>query len=305
MARLTILSYFRAIIDYMKNSPMAHFIKLLRLRQWHKNLLLFMPIISSGNPLSKEIMTNLAFPFLAFCLVSSTVYVMNDIKDIDIDSKNAFNNTRPLASGAIDKSSAMKILLVLATLDMIIFTSLKLNVLLCLLIYLGINILYSFKLKNIPVVEIFCVASGFLLRSIAGGFSSEITLTSWFLLVLSSGAIFLIAGKRFSEKINHKGNVLRDVNAFYSINFLYALLAISAAVCINSFASWSLSFNNNVELVRFSSITFSFCILRYLWCLDLVKGAFGIKPESSLFKDPWLVSFAVVTILLAIGKPTW
>ena len=281
------------------------YLRLLRLKHWHKNFLLFTPLIASGNAPNADGSLKLALSFVAFCLASSTVYVINDIKDVEVDSKNDFNNTRPLASGAINKKTAMRIILILALLDIFVFTFLELNVVFCLLLYIVINILYSFKLKTIPIVEIFCVASGFLLRSIAGGFSSEVRLTSWFLLVLTSGAIFLIAGKRISEKIHLEGRPQREVSQFYSVHFLYALLAISGATCINSFASWSLSFNSNMELVRFSSITFSFCILRYLWCLDLTKGAFGMKPESSIFKDPWLVSIAVTTVLLAIGKPTW
>ena len=288
----------------MKTNMVSHFVKLLRLRQWHKNFLLFAPLIASGNTLSKDNTLKLGLSFIAFCVASSTVYVINDIKDIDVDSKSDFNKTRPLASGAISRNTAIRVMANLVLLDFILFTFLELKVVLCLVFYLVINVLYSFRLKNVPVVEIFCVASGFLLRSIAGSFASDIALTSWFLLVLSSGAIFLIAGKRLGEKIHQGGKPQREVTAFYSIYFLYALLAMSGATCINSFASWSLSFDSDVELVRFSSITFSFCILRYLWCLDLVKGAFGLKPESSLFKDPWLVSFATVTILLAIGKPT-
>jgi|688.fasta_scaffold281617_2 decaprenyl-phosphate phosphoribosyltransferase len=289
----------------MTTDRLSHYIKLLRLKHWHKNFLLFTPLIASGNALNIDGSLKLGLSFVAFCLASSTVYVINDIKDIDVDSKNDLNNSRPLASGAINKNAAMRVIVILAILDIFVFTFLEMNVVFCLLLYIIINILYSFKLKKVPVVELFCVASGFLLRSIAGGFSSNVRLTSWFLLVLSSGAIFLIAGKRISEKIYQDDRPQREVSQFYSVHFLYALLAISGAACINSFAFWSLSFNSNMELIRFSSITFSFCILRYLWCLDLAKGAFGMKPESSIFKDPWLVSIAAVTILLAIGKPTW
>ena len=277
------------------------YIHLLRLRQWHKNLLVVAPLIASGNMLDQHLIPKLGFTFFGFCILSSTIYVMNDLKDIELDKKSSANAHRPLPSGAISVNEAILVLILLILFDVFIFIFLDTAIVICFLAYGIINIAYTFKLKNIPVVEIFCVTSGFLLRAFAGSLSTNTQLSQWFLLVLSSGSIFLIVGKRISEKRNQNSKDQRKVLELYSTYFLYAMLAIAGATCVNSFALWSFNVANPNVYVKFSSITFSVCIFRYLWHLDLSQNAFGGKPEKQLFEDFWLVASAITTGLMVMS----
>jgi decaprenyl-phosphate phosphoribosyltransferase len=277
------------------------YIHLLRIRQWHKNFLVVAPLIASGNSLDHQLIPMLGFTFFGFCILSSTIYVMNDLKDIELDKKNSANVHRPLPSGAISVKEAILVLIFLIILDLSISIFLDKVIVICFFAYVIINIAYTFKLKNIPVVEIFCITSGFLLRALAGSISTNTQLSQWFLLVLSSGSIFLIVGKRISEKRNQNIKDQRNVLELYSTYFLYAMLAIAGATCVNSFALWSFNVADPNVYVKFSSITFSICIFRYLWHLDLSQNAFGGKPEKQLFEDLWLVASAITTGLLVMS----
>jgi decaprenyl-phosphate phosphoribosyltransferase len=259
------------------------------------------PFVASDNRLGHDLIPVLGFTFFGFCILSSTVYVINDLKDIELDKKNSANAHRPLPSGAISVNEAILVLILLIIIDILILIFLDKPIVICFLAYGIINISYTFKLKNIPVVEIFCITSGFLLRALAGSISTNTQLSQWFLLVLSSGSIFLIVGKRISEKRNQDTRDQRKVLELYSPYFLYAMLAIAGATCVNSFALWSFNVADPNVYVKFSSVTFSICIFRYLWQLDLSQNAFGAKPEKQLFEDLWLVASAVTTGLLVMS----
>ena len=238
--QLFLFSKFRKGSNKMKSNLylIKLFLKASRPRHWTKNLLVFLaPIFTFQYELI--IWMNSFKTLVCFCLISSGIYIFNDIIDAKYDRLHPVKKYRPIAAKLISKKSAYIFLISLITISLIFGYFISNYLFLILFTYFIIQISYCIKLKQEPIFELICISSGFLLRAIAGGVSSEVTLSPWFLLSVGLLALFLALEKRKAElrNINDNQFTTRKVLKRYSLPLL---LRWESLVATSSFVTYSL-----------------------------------------------------------------
>lgn len=284
---------------------MSKYLKLIRVKHWIKNLLVFLPVFFSGNIFLTEKSSLLVLAFFSFCFVSSIVYVVNDIKDIEKDRKHPVKKTRPLASGAISKSQAL-IIVALLTL-----AALASSVALCLLtdnplaffiplIYLALNIAYSLKLKQIPIIDVGIIVAGFVLRVVYGGIVSNIEASKYLYLMIIFGASFLGFGKRRNEIIKN-GVQSRSVLEKYNKNFLDKNMYVSLGLTITAYLLWCTS-TTNISNPGYPYLFWTVPILLIivqLYSLDIERDSHG-DPVDVITSDKLLLSLILLYAIIMV-----
>ncbi|MCO1602013.1 UbiA prenyltransferase family protein [Desulfosporosinus nitroreducens] len=214
-------------------------LKAMRVHHYLKNFLIFLPLLFSGNLFQAEMLLNTMVGFIAFSLAASTIYIINDIRDVESDRLHEIKSKRPIASGAVSIRSAKVLALIL------VIMSLFLNYLafgtralawIIILTYIFLNMMYSLGLKNIPLLDISILVSGFLLRVIYGSAISSVIISNWLYLTVISLSFYLALGKRRNEIKKH-GNI-RQVSQFYSQNFLDRNMYVCLGLTITFYALW-------------------------------------------------------------------
>lgn len=174
-------------------------LKSARVAQWVKNVVVFAPIVFSGLLFVNGYLEKVIYTFILFCFLSSGVYIFNDIVDIKTDRNHPFKRNRPIASGKISLAFAVFLFLLLLIVSLFGAMIISTFLLFVMLGYLLLNILYSLWWKNIPILDVFVIATGFVLRVYAGSFVINAHMDVWFLLTVISASLFLAVGKRRSE----------------------------------------------------------------------------------------------------------
>ena len=179
--------------------------------------------------------------FFAFCLASSSIYLINDSIDKKKDKKHPTKKFRVIASGLVSIKSAITLSLVLLSISFFIGFSLNSFFGLILVLYFLVQILYCFKLKHLPIIEFFCVASGFIMRSIAGGLAAGMSISSWFLLSVGMLSLFLAVEKRKAEILNlqYSKVITRNVLKSYSLNLINKFEAVLASSTVMTYSLWA------------------------------------------------------------------
>ena len=267
---------------------MRALIQILRPSQWTKNIFVFVPLIFSKNLTHKDFLIEVLLGFLCFSLASSLVYVINDLTDIEKDKLHKIKKNRPIASGKISKSQALIIIFVLSILTSVsfLYTSLYFN--LVLIAYIALNILYSFVLKQIVIVDVLSVATGFMLRVIAGAVIIEVPLSSWLILTTLFLSLFLAVTKRRSEFIIYENeNNTRQVLKDYNLKLIDQFLAISAGGIIISYSLYSVAERTvnyfHTENLVFTTVFVIYGIFRYLFLI--YKNNRGENSLELLIRD--------------------
>ena len=210
-----------------------------RPRQWLKNLIIFAPALFSFR-LDFGIWSKSFYSFITFCLISSGIYIINDVFDKASDSLHPRKKFRPIASGDISIFLAIIFSLLLCTSSIFLSTYIANDLTLLILTYLVIHFLYSSWMKKKPQLELFCISSGFLIRSLAGGVATNLPISPWFLLTVSLLSIFLAIEKRKAELLNEtiiNTGKTRFVLDRYSMPLL---LRMESLISTSSFISYSL-----------------------------------------------------------------
>ncbi len=181
-------------------STLTGTLSILRPTQWLKNLMLFFPSFLGGELLLPGLLARGMVPFVAFCLASSSTYVLNDILDRERDKSHPRKSKRPIPSGMISHAQATALYFVLLFSALFIAFTVSPVFIAILIAYLLVSVSYSFYLKHLPIIDLFCVSAGFLFRLQAGGEAFGVEITSWLFLSVFLLAIFLSTGKRLYEK---------------------------------------------------------------------------------------------------------
>lgn len=254
---------------------MKKYLKLLRVEQWVKNLFVFVPLFFSGNITNTDLLSKSVFAFIIFSLAASVVYILNDYNDIEADSKHPEKRRRPLASGAISKTKALGILAGLIIIDVVLvflaqvyFHEPLWKFVTIIGLYIVINIAYTFKLKHVPIIDIFIIALGFVLRVLAGGYITGISISQWAILLTFVLALVLAIGKRRGELINAQvsGKTRKALDG-YNVQFADIALSISVTLAIVCYLMFTLSPEVQErfhERVFYTVIFVVFAFLRYL-----------------------------------------
>ncbi len=203
---------------------MKKYLKLIRAKHWIKNLLIFLPLIFSQNINSRNILLTI-LGFISFSFASSTIYIINDIKDKEKDQNHPTKKNRPIAAGTISVPNALilAILLLILTIAILIYLSaFNKFISIYIITYILINIMYSFGLKNIPLLDVFILALGFLIRVLYGGALINVEVSTWLFLTVLSISFYLGLGKRRNELMAQKNpeNITRNVLKYYNKEFL-------------------------------------------------------------------------------------
>ena len=270
---------------------MNHYLKLIRVNQWVKNLFVFLPLFFSGNLFNIDLLIESFYGFLIFSFVASSIYIINDYVDIEKDKKHPEKKNRPLASGKISKQNAFILFLVLLVLTcFLLWTFGTLQVAILVGIYFLMNIAYSFKLKQVAILDVMIIAFGFLLRVFVGGYMTGILVSDWTILLVFDLALILALGKRRGELVNAElEGVTRKSLDGYNLNFLNSALAITCTVAVICYMMFILSPETQSKFHHYIIYTFVFvfaAVLRYLQ--QTFVYAKTESPTKLIFKDHFI-----------------
>lgn len=220
---------------------MSKYFKLLRCHHYIKNLLIFFPLIFSGNIFNFELFSSVLVGFINFSLVSSIIYITNDIKDIEQDRKHSTKRLRPIASGIVSiKEAYTTIIFLIVSISVLnsIFGEISIYSWFILFVYFVFNVLYSFGLKKVPLVDIFILVLGFVLRVIYGSVITGIEISNWLYLTVSSFSFYFGLGKRRNEIVK-EGSDSRGVLKKYNKDFLDKNMYLCLSLAIIFYSLWT------------------------------------------------------------------
>src|SRR6476646_9329262 len=274
----------------------------MRPKQWTKNLLVVAAPLAAGQIAEPGVLGPTLVAFVAFCLASSAIYLVNDCADVEADRLHPRKRNRPVADGELSVPAALSIAGLLAVVSLVagFLTTWQLGVLL--VSYLLAQVLYSWRLKHEPVLDITLVTGGFLMRAVAGGLAAGLPISDWFLLVAGFGSLFIVAGKRYSElhTLGSEAGTRRSL-VRYTDTYLRFVWSIAAAATITAYCLWAFenSGDSRIPWHTFSIVPFVMGLLRYAVDIDAGEAA---EPEDIIWGDRLLQGIAVVwLVLLSLG----
>lgn len=274
-------------IKYSVIDRFVGLIKLMRPKQWVKNGFVFAPLIFSGELLNSSAISNTLCAVFLFCLASSATYIVNDLRDIEADKRHPKkSNSRPLASGLISKNMAL-ILLGMFYFILAYGYFVMPNVILVIAVYLILNLAYTFFLKHEPVIDIFTIAIGFVLRVIAGAVALDLEASAWMCVTTLCLALYLAAIKRRQE-LAQSGVDGRKVLKKYSIALVDRYAEMSATGALLFYSMFVMS--ARPELVITIPLVL-YGLFRYWYVVEALDG--GESPTDALLAD-WQLMLIVV-----------
>ncbi|MEP7060487.1 MAG: decaprenyl-phosphate phosphoribosyltransferase [Actinomycetota bacterium] len=278
-------------------------IALLRPKQWAKNLLVFAAPGAAGLLTGFSVASRASVAFASLCLMASATYIVNDILDAPADRIHPLKGSRPVASGQIAVRPALVLGVALLVAGLAVATYLGLGFVEVVAAYVGLSVAYSLVLKRLEVIDIAVVAACFVLRAVAGAAATGVTLSSWFLILVSAGALLVVAGKRMADlRFAHREGIESfERRAVYPESFLRGVWVLSAAVAVMAYILWSQAFPHNIDGVAWSQVSaapFVIALLRYTLIIE--RGGAG-APEDVFKSDHvlqavvlvWLVAYAI------------
>ena len=277
---------------------MKHYIKLMRVHHYIKNFLVFAALICSGQLFQLDKLISGLTGFLAFCMVSSVVYIINDIRDKDKDRKHPTKCKRPIAAGTVSVKGACILAAVLLAIAIvcncitfhIVSTSL-------LALYLVLNLAYSFGLKNIPIVDITILVSGFLIRILYGAVITQITISNWLYLTVIAISFYFALGKRRNELKHISSGETRQVLKAYPVSFLDKSMSMCLTLANTFYALWSMdektiaTYNSNYLI-----FTVPIVLLITMKYSMAVEGESDGDPVEVLLHDKILLTLCVLYV---------
>jgi decaprenyl-phosphate phosphoribosyltransferase len=277
----------------------------MRIPQWVKNALIVVAPAAAGHLFERQIALNTVVAIASFSCVASAHYLINDLKDIEADRAHPEKRHRAIPSGQLPFPLAVGAAVVLLAGGFLLPLVLAHPgpVELILAIYMVITSSYVFGLKNVPVVELGMVASGFFLRAYAGAVASGIWVSEWFLVVISFGALFLAVGKRLAELTRLGPGQTRRVLSEYTADFLGSALTLASTVTIAGYCLWAFDTSvNGLSQARHHILPIRLSVVPVtLALLFIVRGAQagqGAAPEELLLKNRTVQILVLVWALL-------
>lgn len=277
----------------------------MRPRQWVKNVLVLAPLLPAARQVDADALRGAAVAFVAFCAVASAVYLLNDVCDREADRAHPVKRFRPIASGAVRPPVALATAGLLLAAGLGLAATRGLGLVLVVLTYVAVQAGYCLGLKHEPVLELASVASGFLLRAVAGGVAAGIPLSHWFLLSAGFGSLFVAAGKRYGEAVRGErtGSPVRQVVARYSSSYLRFVWTLAATVVVGTYAQWAFEVRGETESAwsLVSTVPFVLAVLRYAVVVDEGEAE---EPETIVLGDRTLLVLAALwcaSLLLAVA----
>jgi 4-hydroxybenzoate polyprenyltransferase len=278
----------------------------MRPKQWMKNSLLFVGIFFSRNIFNTQLLIKSIFAFILFCLLSGTIYLINDITDIERDTHHPVKKKRPIASGRLSSRAGILVSagLCCSVIPLTFFLDFQFG--LVAICYLGLNVLYSLVLKHIVILDVIVVTIGFILRAIAGAVVVGVEISSWLLICTTFLALFLVLSKRRNELLLLKNNSIdhRKILTEYSQHLLDQMIG---AVTASAMMSYALYTTSQETVAKFGTRNLIFTlpfvlygVFRYLYLI--YQKDYGGSPELIFMKDSSMIInvalFCVVALIV-------
>ena len=274
----------------------------VRPKQWTKNLLVLAAPLAAGEIAEPGVLGATAVAFLAFCLASSAIYLVNDCADLEADRMHPRKRLRPIAAGRLPVRVALTAAAVLAVLAVVAGFGPGWQLGTLVVAYLAVSALYSWGLKHEPVLDLAVVTSGFVMRAVAGGVAAGLPISDWFLLVAGFGSLFVVAGKRYSElhTLGSESGTRRSL-VRYTDTYLRFVWSIAATATVLSYCLWAFenAGRSTVPWHALSIVPFVVGVLRYALDIDAGEAA---EPEDIVWGDRLLQCVGLVwLVLLTLG----
>jgi decaprenyl-phosphate phosphoribosyltransferase len=284
----------------MPGSLAAGLLQAARPRQWTKNLLLLAAPFAAGVLGDGDVLGRVALAVLAFCLVASGTYLVNDARDADCDRRHPTKRRRPVAAGVVPPGVAVGAgaLALLTGLGVAAVVDWALVGVVA--AYVAMTSAYALWLRRVAVVDVGVVASGFILRAVAGGVAAGVPLSRWFLIVTSFASLFVVAGKRYGEYLDlgpERGAFRETLNA-YSLSYLRYVWTVASGVAVLAYCLWAFeraAATGGSPWYELSIVPFTLSVLRYALVLD--RGG-GTAPEEIALRDRTLQVLGVAWVLV-------
>ena len=281
---------------------MKYYLKMMRVHHYIKNFLVLIALVCSGQLFVLEKLQSGVMAFIYFCMLSSVVYIINDIRDREKDKRHPTKCKRPIAAGKVSVKAATVVAVVLSV---IVFTcnciSFQASSTLLLVLYLVLNLAYSFGMKNIPLVDIAILVAGFLIRIMYGAIVTDITISNWLYLTVISLSFYFALGKRRNELKNIGEGETRVVLKSYPVNFLDKNMGMCLTLGNVFYALWSMDektrafYDNNyliftVPLVLIITMKYSL----------VIEGESDGDPVEVLIHDKVLFALCLLYLMVMI-----
>jgi decaprenyl-phosphate phosphoribosyltransferase len=274
-------------------------VRACRPRQWSKNLLVLAAPCAAGVLDRPQIAVAVAGAFVVMCLVSSATYLVNDVRDREQDRAHPSKRLRPVAAGELSPRAALWAAALLAGIGIASAAAITLPLAAVAVTYLALTAAYSLWLRHVVIADILAIASGFVLRALAGGAATDIYLSRWFVIVTASCAIFLVAAKRFAELRETSGSAgARATLRSYSLRALRATLFTTAFIAGVAYTGWAFTRPADVAWYVLSIVPLLLWLGRYG---TLISSGAGQAPEELILRDHTLLALGATWSLLFLG----
>ena len=289
-----------------------HIIKVARPTHWLKNIFVILPVFFGGAILNTTQAISAALTFMSFSLAASAIYCLNDIIDVDADRAHNVKRHRPIASGAITIPHAygmMTISLLASIVLMLLLPEGQANTITVIITYFLLNVAYCLKLKEYAIIDVCIVASGFVLRILAGGFATGVQLSKWIVLMTFLLTLFLAFAKRRDDvlKMNETGRAPRKNTSRYNLTFINQAITITGTVMLVCYIMYTVSpeiiAQFGTDKLYLTSILVILALLRYLQIAvvdeksgDPVKVVLSDRATQFILMA-WVLSFLVLIYL--------
>ena len=272
----------------------------MRPKQWLKNVLVVAAPGAAGELFHGDVIGSVALGFVAFCLVSSGTYLLNDARDVDADRLHPRKQNRPIAAGIVPVRLAVALGVALIASGLSVAALVRIELLIVVAGYIVLTTSYTLWLKQVEVVDIVAIASGFIMRAVAGGAAADVALSRWFIIVASFGSLFIVAGKRHGEHIDlgDDGEAVRATLGAYSRQYLKHVWTMASGVTIAAYCLWAFEMaprEGDIPFYELSIVPFVTFMLRYAM---LLEAGHGEAPEDVVLGDRVLLALAAVWIAL-------
>lgn len=267
-----------------------------RPKQWIKNLLVLAAPGAAGVLATGEALGATLVALVAFCLAASATYLLNDAADVEADRAHATKRHRPIAAGELPVAVAVGAAAVFALTSVALAVAVRWPLAVVVVAYMALTTAYSAVLKHVVLVDVIALASGFVLRAVAGAVAAEVPISNWFFIVTSFGSLFMAVGKRHAEAVSMGTDAgsHRKVLEGYTPSFLAHLRAVSTGVVLVAYCLWAFERADFTGLslpwYQASILPFTTAVLRYAQLLDAGEGG---APEELVLGDRMLLIAAV------------
>jgi decaprenyl-phosphate phosphoribosyltransferase len=281
--------------------PVRAAIVTMRPRQWIKNALVVAAAGAAGALGHDDVPVRVGLACIAFCLLASGIYAINDVRDAPEDRGHPRKRDRPVAAGELGASTATILGVGLIAAGLGLCAAVRPLLGLVGGAYVALTVSYTVLWRHVIALDIAAVAGGFVLRAVAGGVAAPVALSRWFVLVVTAAAVMVAAGKRYAElrRTEASGHGRRRVLTTYSRRQLEVALTGAAIIALFAYGVWAFGISpvHGIPWRPITALPFAVCTLRYL---QLVRSGGGEAPEDLMLADRWLL-FGGVAWLVVFG----